>query len=396
MTEPREVYLDNSATTRVDPRVRDAMIPYFSEKYGNPNSLHKYGREARAAVDKARGQVASLINAEPKDIIFTGAGSEADNLAIKGAAWALKEKGKGNHIITSAIEHHAILDTIKWLGKNGFEYTILPVDSKGRVRPEDFEAAIKPNTILATIMFGNNEIGTIEPIKELCEIAHKHGVMFHTDGVQATGHINIDVKDLGVDMLTMAAHKMYGPKGLGALYVKKGIKLIPTLHGGGQEFGLRSGTENVPGIVGFGVAAEIAKDRLANGKDKELAKLRDYFIEGMLEKVPDLHLTGAEGDERLPFHTSFTVEGIEGEGMLLLLDHAGIAASSGSACTSGSLEPSYVLLATGIDHATAHGSLRLTMSHETTKDDLDYVLEVFPNIVGKLRAISPFYKKNKK
>ncbi|MEG1602916.1 MAG: cysteine desulfurase NifS [Cloacibacillus sp.] len=391
--EPREVYLDNSATTKVDPRVREAMIPYFSEKYGNPNSLHKFGRESRAAIDKARGQVASLINAKPTDIVFTGAGSEADNLAIKGAAWALKEKGKGNHIITTAIEHHAILDTVKWLGKMGFEYTILPVDDKGMVDPKELEAAIRPDTILASIMFANNEIGTIQPIKELGEICRKHGVMFHTDAVQAAGHIAIDVQELPIDMMTMAAHKMYGPKGLGALYVRKGIKLIPTLHGGGQEFGLRSGTENVPGIVGFGEAAEIAKARLANGEDKKLAELRDYFIEGVLSRIPESHLTGAAGDKRLPFHTSFTVKYIEGEGMLLLLDAAGIAASSGSACTSGSLEPSYVLLATGIDHTTAHGSVRLTMSHDTTKEDIDYVLEKFPVIVEKLRAMSPFYNK---
>lgn len=390
---PREVYLDNSATTKVDPRVTEAMLPYFSEKYGNPNSLHKFGREARAAVDKARSQVAALINAKPADIIFTGAGSEADNLAIKGAAWALKEKGKGNHIITSAIEHHAILDTVKWLGKMGFEYTILPVDGKGMVSPADLEAAIRPETILATIMFANNEIGTIQPIKALGEVCHKHGVMFHVDGVQTAGHIKIDVQELPVDMMTMAAHKMYGPKGLGALYVRKGIKLIPTLHGGGQEFGLRSGTENVPGLVGFGVAAEIAKERLERGDDKKLAGLRDYFIDGVLSKIPESHLTGAAGDDRLPFHTSFTVKYIEGEGMLLLLDAAGIAASSGSACTSGSLEPSYVLLATGLDHTTAHGSVRLTMSHDTTKEDIDYVLEKFPAIVEKLRAMSPFYKK---
>ena len=255
---PREVYLDNSATTKVDPRVTEAMLPYFSEKYGNPNSLHKFGREARAAIDNARAQVASLINAKPTDIIFTGAGSEADNLAIKGAAWALKEKGKGSHIITSAIEHHAILDTVRWLGKMGFEYTILPVDDKGFVSPADLEAAIRPDTILATIMFANNEIGTIQPVKELGEVCRRHGVMFHVDGVQAAGHIKVDVEQLPIDMMTMAAHKMYGPKGLGALYVRRGVKLIPTLHGGGQEFGLRSGTENVPGIVGFGVAAEIA------------------------------------------------------------------------------------------------------------------------------------------
>ena len=390
---PREVYLDNSATTKVDPRVTEAMLPYFSEKYGNPNSLHKFGREARAAIDNARAQVASLINAKPTDIIFTGAGSEADNLAIKGAAWALKEKGKGSHIITSAIEHHAILDTVRWLGKMGFEYTILPVDDKGFVSPADLEAAIRPDTILATIMFANNEIGTIQPIKELGEVCRRHGVMFHVDGVQAAGHIKVDVEQLPIDMMTMAAHKMYGPKGLGALYVRRGVKLIPTLHGGGQEFGLRSGTENVPGIVGFGVAAEIAKERLERGDDKKLAQLRDYFIDGVLSRIPESHLTGATGDARLPFHTSFTVKYIEGEGMLLLLDAAGIAASSGSACTSGSLEPSYVLLATGLDHTTAHGSVRLTMSHDTTKEDIDYVLEKFPDIVEKLRAMSPFYKK---
>ena len=390
---PREVYLDNSATTKVDPRVTEAMLPYFSEKYGNPNSLHKFGREARAAIDNARAQVASLINAKPTDIIFTGAGSEADNLAIKGAAWALKEKGKGSHIITSAIEHHAILDTVRWLGKMGFEYTILPVDDKGFVSPADLEAAIRPDTILATIMFANNEIGTIQPVKELGEVCRRHGVMFHVDGVQAAGHIKVDVEQLPIDMMTMAAHKMYGPKGLGALYVRRGVKLIPTLHGGGQEFGLRSGTENGPGIVGFGVAAEIAKERLERGDDKKLAQLRDYFIDGVLSRIPESHLTGATGDARLPFHTSFTVKYIEGEGMLLLLDAAGIAASSGSACTSGSLEPSYVLLATGLDHTTAHGSVRLTMSHDTTKEDIDYVLEKFPDIVEKLRAMSPFYKK---
>ena len=390
---PREVYLDNSATTKVDPRVTEAMLPYFSEKYGNPNSLHKFGREARAAIDNARAQVASLINAKPTDIIFTGAGSEADNLAIKGAAWALKEKGKGSHIITSAIEHHAILDTVRWLGKMGFEYTILPVDDKGFVSPADLEAAIRPDTILATIMFANNEIGTIQPVKELGEVCRRHGVMFHVDGVQAAGHIKVDVEQLPIDMMTMAAHKMYGPKGLGALYVRRGVKLIPTRHGGGQEFGLRSGTENGPGIVGFGVAAEIAKERLERGDDKKLAQLRDYFIDGVLSRIPESHLTGATGDARLPFHTSFTVKYIEGEGMLLLLDAAGIAASSGSACTSGSLEPSYVLLATGLDHTTAHGSVRLTMSHDTTKEDIDYVLEKFPDIVEKLRAMSPFYKK---
>ena len=387
----KEIYLDNSATTKPDKRVVEAMIPYLTDFYGNPNSLHAWGQKAKAAVAEARQQVASLIGANATDIIFTGGGSEADNLAIKGAAWSLQ--GKGRHIITSAIEHHAVLDTVRWLGKQGFEFTILPVDKLGRVNPDDLDKAIRPDTILVSIMFGNNEIGTIEPIKELAQVCKKHDVLFHVDGVQAAGHINIDVNDLGIDMLTMAAHKMYGPKGIGALYVRRGVRLTPLVHGGGQEFGLRSGTENVASIVGFGKAAEIARQRLANGEDKKLAVLRDYFIEKM-ESLEEVRLTGARGDERLPFHTSFVVKYIEGEGMLLLLDACGVAASSGSACTSGSLEPSYVLLATGLDHATAHGSVRLTMSHETTKDDIDYVVENFAEIIAKLRAMSPFYKKN--
>jgi len=390
MMSARKVYLDNSATTQVDERVLEAMTPYFSKTYGNPNSLHEWGRDARKGVDKARSQLAELIGAQPKDIIFTGGGSEADNLAIKGAAWTLKDKGR--HIITSAIEHHALLDTVKWLGKMGFEYTILPVDEFGLVDPKDLDAAIRPDTILTSIMFANNEIGTIEPVAELAEVCHKHGVLFHTDGVQATGHIKIDVKELPIDMMTMAAHKMYGPKGVGALYARKGIKLTPLIHGGGQEFGLRSGTENTPGLIGFGMAAELAADRIANGEIENERHLRDKLIDGLLERIPDTILTGHR-TKRLPYHVSICVKYIEGEGMLLLMDAAGIGVSSGSACTSGSLEPSYVLLAIGLDHSTAHGSVRLTLGKDISDEDIDYVLEQFPPIVEKLRAMSPFYNK---
>lgn len=390
--EARKVYLDNSATTQVDKKVLEAMLPYFSEIYGNPNSLHSWGRDAKKGIDGARAQVAALIGTEPKNIIFTGGGSEADNLAIKGAAWSLRERGKGNHIITSAIEHHALLDTVKWLGKNGFEYTVLPVDGNGKVDPAELEAAIRPETVLASIMFANNEIGTIEPVAELGEVCAKKGVLFHTDGVQAAGHIPIDISGLPIDMMTMAAHKMHGPKGTGALYVRRGIKLSPVIHGGGQEFGLRSGTENTAGIVGFGMAAQLAMENMANGGAEKEKKLRDKLIDGIFAKIPEVILTGHRTD-RLPFHVSFCIKYIEGEGMLLLLDAAGIGASSGSACTSGSLEPSYVLLALGLDHATAHGSVRLTLSKQTTEEDIDYVLEKFPPIVERLRAMSPFYNR---
>lgn len=387
---PRKVYLDNSATTKVDKKVLEAMYPFFSEKYGNPNSLHEWGRDAREAVDKARLQVAELIGAQPKDIIFTGGGSEADNLAIKGATWARKEKG--GHIITSAIEHHALHDTVRWLGKMGYDYTFLPVDKYGMVDPKDLEAAIRPDTFLTSIMFANNEIGTIEPVAELGEICRKHGILFHTDGVQATGHIKIDMAKLPIDLMTMAAHKMYGPKGVGALYVRKGLKLTPVIHGGGQEFGLRSGTENTAGLVGFGMAAELAADRLVNGEIDNERRLRDKLIDGLLERIPESTLTGHR-TERLPYHASLCIKYIEGEGMLLLMDAMGIGVSSGSACTSGSLEPSYVLLATGLDHATAHGSVRLTLSKDITDEDIDYVIEQFPPIVERLRAMSPFYNK---
>ncbi len=387
---PRKVYLDNSATTKVDEKVLEAMYPFFSEKYGNPNSLHEWGREARSAVDHARTQVAELIGAQPKDIIFTGGGSEADNLAIKGATWARKEKG--GHIITSAIEHHALHDTVRWLAKMGYDYTFLPVDKYGMVDPKDLEAAIRPDTFLTSIMFANNEIGTIEPVTELGEICRKHNVLFHTDGVQATGHIKIDVTKLPIDMMTMAAHKMYGPKGVGGLYVRKGLKLTPVIHGGGQEFGLRSGTENTAGLVGFGMAAELAANRLVNGEIDNERRLRDKLIDGLLARIPESMLTGHR-TERLPYHASLCIKYIEGEGMLLMMDAMGIGVSSGSACTSGSLEPSYVLLATGLDHATAHGSVRMTLSKDLTDEDIDYVIEQFPPIEERLRSMSPFYNK---
>lgn len=387
----RKVYLDNSATTKVDDAVLQEMLPFFTEYYGNPNSLHAWGREARVAVDKAREQVAALIKARPQDIIFTGGGSEADNLAVKGTAFALKDKSK-KHIITSAIEHHAMLHTIEWLCKDfGFEETVLPVDSHGLVNPADLEAAIRPDTFLVSVMFANNEIGTIEPVAELGKICHEHNILFHTDAVQATGHVEIDVDKMNIDMLSMSAHKMYGPKGVGALYIRKGLKLVNLVHGGGQEFGLRAGTENTAGIVGFGKAAELAAHRLESGEIDNERRLRDKLIDGLVERIPEIIVTG-DRTQRLPYHASICVRHIEGEGMLLLMDAAGIAVSSGSACTSGSLSASHVLLATGLPASVAHGSVRLTLSKDTTHEDIDYVLEKFPPIVERLRAMSPFGK----
>jgi len=386
----RFVYLDHSATTPVDQRVIDAMLPFFAPDFGNPNSLHAWGRKARQAVDKARNQVAQLINADPAEIIFTGGGSEADNLAIKGVAFAKKDKGR--HIITSAIEHHAVLDTCNWLAKEGFDITVLPVDEYGMIRPDELERAIRPDTILVSIHFANNEIGTVEPIEKIGNICRSHGILFHSDAVQAAGHIPIDVKNLPVDLMTMAAHKMYGPKGVGALYIKKGVKVIPLIHGGGQERGLRSGTENTAGIVGFGEAAALAAERLAKGEMEKETRLRDKLIDGVLKNIPDVILTGHR-TARLPFHASFCFRYIEGESMLLRLDALGIGASSGSACTSGSLEPSHVLLAIGLPHEVAHGSLRLTLGKDTSDEDIDYVLENLPKVVESLRAMSPYGKR---
>jgi len=382
------IYLDNSATTQVDTEVLNAMLPLFCDAYGNPNSLHKFGRDAHKLVEIARGQVASLINADPEEIIFTGSGSEADNLAIKGTAFALSKKGK--HIITSAIEHHALLNSLNWLQEIGFDYTILPVNRQGIVDPKELKKAIKPDTILASVMYGNNEIGTIEPIAELGAICREKGVLFHTDAVQAAGHVKIDVKKIPVDLMSMAAHKMYGPKGIGALFLRKGLELTPIIHGGGQESGKRAGTENTPAIVGFGAAAEKAVFRLSDGTTEKIKKLRDKLINGLLEKILEIELAGHR-EKRLPFHASFCVKYIEGESMLLLLDSEGIAASSASACSAGNFEPSHVLLACGYDHISAHGSLRFTLSCNTTDEDIDRLLLKFPPIVEKLRAISPFY-----
>ena len=386
---PRKVYLDHSATTAVDERVLEAMLPFFRGSFGNPNSLHAWGREVRKAVDEAREKVAALIGAQPQEVLFTGGGSEADNLAVKGTAWARRDRGR--HLITSAVEHHAVLDTMKWLGKNGFEVTVLPVDREGFVSPEALDAAIRPDTTLVSILFANNEIGTVQPVAKLGEVCRKHGVLFHTDAVQAAGHLPMDLSTLPVDLMTLAAHKMYGPKGIGALYVRKGIRLTPLIHGGGQEFGLRSGTENTPYIAGFGEAAALAAKRLGNGDvDRERA-LRDRLIDGVLSRIEDSFLTGSR-TERLPYHASFCIPRVEGEAMLLRLDFAGIGASSGSACTSGSLEPSHVLLALGLPHEIAHGSVRLTLGKDTAEEDIDYVLGTFPPIVQTLRALSPFKK----
>jgi cysteine desulfurase len=363
------------------------MIPFFSEIPGNPNSLHMWGREARRAVDAARESVASLIGAETHEIVFTGNGSASDNLALKGSAWA-DRKGK-KHVITSSVEHHAVTDTAKWLGKVGYDVTFLPVDEFGMVSPETLRNAIRDDTLIVSIMHANNEVGTINPIEELGAICRERGALFHTDAVQTAGHIRLDVSRLPVDMLTMSAHKMYGPKGIGALYVRRGIKLVPVVHGGGQEYGISSGTENTAGIVGFGAAARLARRLMDSGEEERISSLRDKLLDGIIELIPDSFVTGHR-TKRLPFHGSVCVRRIEGEGMLLRMDYAGIGVSSGSACTSGSLEPSHVLLAMGLDHATAHGSVRLTLGKDTTEEDISYVLEKFPPIVDILRKMSPY------
>ncbi len=385
----RYVYMDHSATTAVDSSVLEAMLPFFSDKFGNPNSIHSWGRESRKAVDAARGKVASLIGADPGEIIFTGGGSEADNLAIKGAAFTHRDKGR--HIITTAVEHHAVLDAFEWLHKEGFDVTVLPVDKAGMVRIQDLEAAIRDDTIMVSIMFANNEVGTIQPVAEASVLCRERGIIFHVDGVQAVGHIPVDVRDLGIDMLTMSAHKMYGPKGVGGLYIHKGVRLEPIIHGGGQERGLRSGTENTAGLVGFGAAADLAARRLSDGSIDEETRLRDLLLDSVTESLEEVFVTGHR-THRLPFHGSICVGSLEGESMLLRLDAAGIGASSGSACTSGSLEPSYVLLAMGLSHETAHGSLRLTLGKDTTEEDIVYVAENLKRTVTELRALSPLWK----
>ena len=382
------VYLDYAATTYVKPEVLEEMLPYFTQKFGNPSSFYSISRENRMAIDKARAQVAKALNCDVNEVYFTGGGSEADNWAIKGIASA--HKNKGNHIITTKIEHHAVLHTCQYLEKHGFEVTYLDVDDKGLVNLEELKNAITDKTILVSIMFANNEIGTIEPIKQIGEICRERKIFFHTDAVQAVGNVAIDVKDMNIDLLSLAGHKIYGPKGVGVLYIRRGIKIDNLIHGGSQERNRRAGTENIPGVVGLGKAIELATDNLEEHRNKMIA-LRDRLIEGLL-KVPYTRLNGAEGDKRLPGNVNVCFEFVEGESILLSLDFKGICASSGSACTSGSLDPSHVLLAIGLPHEIAHGSLRLTLGEGSKEEDVDYILEVIPPIIERLRNMSPLWE----
>lgn len=382
----KRVYLDHSATTPIRPEVVEAMQVALTEDFGNPSSVHGYGRAAKKALEEAREQVAELIGAQPNEIIFTSGGTEADNMALIGTALANQKKGK--HIITSSIEHHAVLDTCRWLEKNGFEVTYLPVDKDALVRVEDLLAAIRDDTILISIMHVNNEVGTIQPIEEIGKIAKEKGIIFHTDAVQSIGKIPVNVDDLQVDLLSASAHKIYGPKGVGCLYVRKGTRIQPIHFGGGQERKRRPGTENMPGIVGFGKACELARKELP--EEQKLVVLRDKLIDGLLERIPDCQLNGHR-TKRVPTNVNVSIRYLEGEAMLLSLDLKGIAASSGSACTSGSLDPSHVLLAMGICHEIAHGSLRMTLGRGNTEEDIDYVLEELPKIVERLRSMSPLY-----
>lgn len=390
-----ECYFDNAATTKVRDEVVEKMMPYITENYGNPSSIYKISRGNKEAVEAAREQVAKAINAKTNEIYFTAGGSESDNWAIKGIAESYSNKGK--HIITSCIEHHAVLHTCEYLESHGYEVTYLPVDEYGMVSLEDLKNAVRDDTILVSIMFANNEIGTIQPIAQIGAFCKEKGIIFHTDAVQAVGHVHIDVEAMNINLLSMSSHKFYGPKGIGALYIGKGIKIPSYIHGGAQERKRRAGTENVPGIVGMGQAIELAVKEM-DEEIPRLTALRDKLINGILETVPFSRLNGHR-EQRLPGNVNISFEFIEGESILLLLDMQGIYASSGSACTSGSLDPSHVLLAIGLPHEKAHGSLRLSMGHFTTEEEVDYVLEKIPPIVAKLREMSPLYeeyvKKNK-
>jgi cysteine desulfurase len=386
VSEMKRIYFDHSATTRVLPEVEEAMRPFFLEKWGNASSIHSFGREARGAIEQARKQVANLLNADPAEIVFTSGGTEADNLAIKGVAM-YKGKTKG-HLITTKVEHHAVSEPCEWLKRFGFEVTYLPVSSEGFVDPSEVERAIRNDTILISVMMANNEIGTIQPVREIGMIAHEKGIPFHTDAVQSIGKMHVDVKTENIDLLSLSAHKFHGPKGIGALFVKKGAKIEPIIQGGGQERGLRSSTENVPGIVGLGKAAEIAKRDLEHTCAR-MKSLRDRMIKQVPELVPKAYVNGNK-TRRLVNNAHFRFDFIEGEGLILQLDMKGIAASTGSACSTGSLEPSHVLLALGLTHEQAHGSLRVTLGRENTEEEVDYLLEVLPGVVSKLREISPF------
>ncbi|MEN2983583.1 MAG: cysteine desulfurase NifS [Dictyoglomaceae bacterium] len=382
----KRIYLDYAATTPIRPEVWSAMEPFLKEIYGNPSSLHSFGRESRVAIEEAREKIAKAISAKPEEIIFTSGGTEANNMVLKGVAFALQDKGK--HIITTSIEHHSVLEPCHFLEKLGFEITYLPVDRTGLVDPDDLKKAIRKDTILISIMHANNEIGTIEPIKELSQIAKEREIYFHIDGVQTVGHIPVNVKELGVDFLSISAHKFYGPKGIGALYVRKGARFYPLLHGGEQEGRRRAGTENLAGIVGMGKALELAILELDKEMDR-LTKLRDYFISEVERRIPDSYLNGHR-THRLPNNINFSFAYIEGEALLLNLDMEGIGVSTGSACSSSSLEPSHVLSAIGVPIELVHGSLRFTLGLWTTKEDLEYTLNILEKTVNKLREISPY------
>lgn len=385
--EQRVIYLDHAATTPARAEVVEAMLPYFQERYGNPSSIYRIARESKKVVESAREKVARALGAEPGEIFFTSGGTESDNWAIQGVAFANRKKGA--HIITSAIEHHAVLHPVRYLVKQGFTATFLPVDAMGLVDPGAVEDAITPGTTLISVMTANNEIGTIEPVREIGRIARDHGIPFHTDAVQAVGHIPVSVKDNAVDLLSLSAHKFNGPKGVGVLYIRKGTRIDPLLHGGGQERNRRAGTENLAGIVGLATALEIAMQSLPREMEHQ-RRLRDRLISGLLSSVPHARLNG-HPEKRLPGNVNISFEYVEGESILLSLDAKGICASTGSACTSGSLEPSHVLLAIGLPHEVAHGSLRLTLGEENTDEEIDTVLETVPGIIAKLRAMSPLY-----
>lgn len=382
------IYMDNAATTQVYPEVLNEMLPYFTEHYGNPSAIYSFAGEAKRGVDHAREIVAKAIGAKTEEIYFTGGGSESDNWALKATAEAYANKGK--HIITTAIEHHAILHSAQWLEKHGYEVTYVGVDEDGKVKLDELEAAIRPDTILISVMAANNEIGTIQPLKEIGAIAKKHGVLFHTDAVQAFAHIPIDVDEMNIDMLSASGHKINGPKGIGIMYIRKGVKIRSFIHGGAQERRRRAGTHNVPGIVGIGKATEISIANMEKNNEYEI-KLRDHLIERVLNEIPYSRLNGHRTD-RLPNNANFCFRFIEGESMLILLDQAGICGSSGSACTSGSLDPSHVLLAIGLPHEIAHGSLRLTISEKTTMEDIDYTVDTLKKIIERLRSMSPLYE----
>lgn len=382
------IYLDNAATTALHPEVFQSMQPYFTELYGNPSSIYSFSAKAKKAIEEARSEVATFLGAKENEIYFTGGGSESDNWAIKAAAFAYRNKG--NHIITSKIEHHAVLHTCEYLEKLGFEVSYIDVDEDGIVKLEELKAAIRPNTILISVMFANNEIGTIQPIKEIGEIAKEHKILFHTDAVQAYGHLPIDVSEMNIDLLSASGHKINGPKGVGIMYLRNGVRLGSFIHGGAQERSRRAGTHNTPGIVGFGAATKLAEETMELRAEYE-KNLRDYLMDRVMKEIPYVKLNG-HPTLRLPNNANFSFRFVEGESLLIMLDQKGICASSGSACTSGSLDPSHVLLAIGLPHEIAHGSLRITLSKDTTREEIDFVVEELKKIIERLRSMSPLYE----